>query len=327
MSLAAPGSWRITIEGEFVYVPESWLSCVVFLGYRGSAEPADATAFFVSVEEPDGVPHWYLVTAAHCVRDEVGLFMLVNFPSEVKEIDLPDGKDWEYHADDPENVDLAVLPFADSARIASLLMGYLAVPRSMLFDEAELTDEVQSGHGVADEVVSIGLFHVHTGTERNLPIVRTGNLAMIPKEPVRVEVKQAGHIVETREWLYLIEQRSIGGMSGSPVFKTSRHKLTAPSQVKLVGVLLGHWNARKTKPVLQEGIAMVAPARILGELLDKEDLVAQRKKSAQQRRDAEERAEAVRDRIAPTPLVSEEDFLRDLRKVTQPIDKPDQEGS
>jgi hypothetical protein len=56
----------------------------------------------------------------------------------------------------------------------------------------------------------IGLFTRRIGSQRNIPIVRIGNVAALPEELIR-----------TRSGLmkaYLVEMRSIAGLSGSPVF-------------------------------------------------------------------------------------------------------------
>jgi hypothetical protein len=63
--------------------------------------------------------------------------------------------------------------------------------------------------GIGDEVVIPGLFHSHLGTQRNVPIVRTGNIAAMRDEPVPTSYGSMD--------AYLVEMRSIGGISGSPV--------------------------------------------------------------------------------------------------------------
>jgi len=64
--------------------------------------------------------------------------------------------------------------------------------------------------GVGDEVFATGLFTEVTETTRNIPIVRTGTVAMIPGE----KIPFGKNLIEA----YLVELRSIGGLSGSPVF-------------------------------------------------------------------------------------------------------------
>ena len=68
--------------------------------------------------------------------------------------------------------------------------------------------------GRGGEIAIVGLFRSHYGQDRNIPIVRVGSIAALPEEPVWT--KYAGFIEA-----YLIEARSIAGLSGSPVFAVS----------------------------------------------------------------------------------------------------------
>jgi hypothetical protein len=79
-----------------------------------------------------------------------------------------------------------------------------------LYDKAPI---LQPRHqiGLGDETFAIGLFRSHHGAQRNIPIVRIGSIAAMPEEPIRT--KHGGFIDG-----YLIEMRSIAGLSGSPVF-------------------------------------------------------------------------------------------------------------
>lgn len=63
---------------------------------------------------------------------------------------------------------------------------------------------------VGDEVITLGLYTSHYGQSKNIPVARVGNIAMLPGEPVKTEDSD----VEA----YLVEVRSIAGLSGSPVF-------------------------------------------------------------------------------------------------------------
>ncbi len=64
--------------------------------------------------------------------------------------------------------------------------------------------------GVGDDVVMLGRFVGHDGRERNLPIARFGNIAMMPGEPVE---DARGLRVDA----FLAEMHSLPGFSGSPV--------------------------------------------------------------------------------------------------------------
>jgi hypothetical protein len=79
-----------------------------------------------------------------------------------------------------------------------------------------LTDREVQQHGIGpgDEVYITGLFTYHMGTSRNTPIVRVGNIAMLPQDKIRIKRNSQTEEIEA----YLIEARSIGGLSGSPVF-------------------------------------------------------------------------------------------------------------
>jgi hypothetical protein len=76
-----------------------------------------------------------------------------------------------------------------------------------------ITAEHMQEHEVAvgDEVFITGLFSQRHGTRRNIPIVRVGNLACMTEE--KVSTNYFGDMDAI-----LIEARSIGGLSGSPVF-------------------------------------------------------------------------------------------------------------
>ncbi len=78
------------------------------------------------------------------------------------------------------------------------------------------TDEIikDQNIGLGDEVFITGLFGYVAGSQKNIPIVRVGNIAMMPDEKVPTE----GEPMEA----YLIEARSMGGLSGSPVSESGR---------------------------------------------------------------------------------------------------------
>jgi hypothetical protein len=65
--------------------------------------------------------------------------------------------------------------------------------------------------GLGDDLFVAGLFYLHTGATRNIPIVRMANVAALRGEPV---LNRDGHLMDA----YLVESHSIGGLSGSPVF-------------------------------------------------------------------------------------------------------------
>lgn len=118
---------------------------------------------------------------------------------------------------------------------------------------------------LGDEVVTVGLYTTHFGETKNLPVVRVGNIAMMPSEPV---LTSAGYIPA-----YLIETRSLMGLSGSLVICSAptvigtsegvRH-LTGEAYVP-IGVMLGYHLVASAEDQIQapkipgEDVARVSP--------------------------------------------------------------------
>ena len=91
---------------------------------------------------------------------------------------------------------------------------------------------------------------------------------------------------------YLIEARSIGGLSGSPVFVRYSAQAGISYEVHLFGVMVGHWDlppgticdavtdaaptdAEKAEAV-NMGIGIVVPAKRILEVLYRKDLIEDR---------------------------------------------------
>ena len=109
---------------------------------------------------------------------------------------------WVFHPRE-SNVDVAALGWAPSQE----KFDYLNLPVKYA-----LTEDIikQENIGAGDDVFLVGLFVNHFGSERNLPIIRVGNIASMPEEKVHTGYGDID--------AYLVEARSIGGLSGSPVF-------------------------------------------------------------------------------------------------------------
>jgi hypothetical protein len=262
-------------------VPRELLSSVVFIGVREpGGERLGGTGYFASVPLASNPArhHIYLVTARHCVDGRTSLIARVNATADsgggTKSVDLPDGDDkkWFRHTSPGPGEDFVDLvatrwPDPDGAFAA----GYRWVPQSMYFDEALFGDNPMSGAGLADEVITIGLLTVHYGTTRNAPVVRVGNLALIPDEPVLVTY-QGG--LQRRMRLYLTELRSISGLSGSPVFLRHRQAIGEPmAQLSLLGTMIGHWDDGDRNHM---GFGKVVPSQLLAEVLNQKDAMTER---------------------------------------------------
>jgi len=206
---------------------------------------------------------------------------------------------WYPHPTD-DSVDVAVIPcrWPPEAEIIGISLERFLTPQ--MISEKKV--------GIGDEVVVPGLFTYVPGSRKNTPILRQGNLAMLPEEPIQVDSGFAE--------VYLIEARSIGGMSGSPVFVrptmaleesrflegSNRMLLGVSSDFRLLGLVHGHWDIKESEinsprivPNAQRGvnlgIAVVVPAHKILETIHHPELLAIR----------DEHDRLFKNAILPTP--------------------------
>jgi hypothetical protein len=125
---------------------------------------------------------------------------------------------------------------------------------------------------LGDEVFSVGLFWPHKGTARNIPVVRIGNIAAQRDE--RVETTQ-----NVLSDVYLMESRSVGGLSGAPVFidilrarltgkdiATSGTLFVGPFRFRLIGLISGHFTGVDDELVSTELLSTGIPPKELEKL-------------------------------------------------------------
>jgi hypothetical protein len=238
------------------------------------------TAFFVSVSLDDtGRFAPLLVTALHVLgnaRTLAGgdgrLYIRVNNRSGGTSVLGIEDHLWVTPAQSPLAVDLAVCAWPHGG-------DYTAVRA-----EGRLTEEIirREAVGMGDDLLFTGMFVGHCGAERNLPIARVGHIALMPGEPVATKLGPME--------AYLIEARSAGGFSGSPVFVRlgatgagAKGELGYPlvgASWYLLGVVHGHWEAqgqgvdaaaaedRGRSEDLNMGIAIVTPIGKLQSMLE-----------------------------------------------------------
>jgi hypothetical protein len=231
------------------------------------------TAFIVQVPFDENSGCLHLVTAKH-VADVVGTDFVIAFngkdsrPLFVKNGGVP----WYFHPTEPNSVDAAVIPFA-SARIHEYDIS--PIPIQIFADDARIREY---DIGLGDEIFSVGLFTRYFGHTMLTPIVRTGNIAMMPSEPVPLGPFGLAEA-------YLAEGRSIGGLSGSPVFCRNTVKMPGVDlkgqikhvggvgQIHLLGLVHGHWDlpmqfseSEKAEAV-NMGVSIVIPAKKILEIL------------------------------------------------------------
>jgi len=255
-------------------VPDNVRKCVAFIGLQlanGSFRLAGSVFFLGKIKEGADSGPMFAVTAKHVIDN----IRKTGVADCVLRVNRKDGQaqwikfplsTWFAHPTDA-SIDVAIL----SMGLPDLL-DHLFVPYSICADDQKLRE---SEVGVGDEVFVTGLFRHHHGSHRNIPIVRVGNLACMTEE--KVATNEFGDIDA-----FLIEARSIGGLSGSPVFLnlgTSRViKGTmmfggSGPRFLLLGLVHGHYDVgsseidrvcddaanSKSKDSINTGIAIVVP--------------------------------------------------------------------
>lgn len=287
-------AWICQRDLSRVRINERLRKSVMFIGIvddTGAFAPY-GTAFAVSWKEKE-YHHLYMVTAKHVLdsikrtkRPAVGRLNTKSGGVEIGSIPLDL---WDFHPDN-KKCDIAVTPISASQDTFDFLCIDLK--------DCHLTDEYISDNdvGPGDEVFTVGLLTRHFGSTRNVPIVRTGNIAAMPEEPVDL-----GEPLGSQE-VYLIEGRSIGGLSGSPVFlNTPPFRLTKDSQIigtgghyreYIIGVNIGLFKAKaigdslpsteteRREHFLEDmsaGIAIVIPIQRVIEIIDSPEFRRRRK--------------------------------------------------
>jgi hypothetical protein len=275
-------------EGINMLVPDEVRQCVVFVGlpYKEDGQTLVkfmGTAFFVTVpsNEVQGTYFHYLVTAKHVAEKFAdGQFLLRANTKDGKALGVSGpGAQWWVHPSD-DSADVAVIPFNPPEELE-----YRPIPSTMF-----LSDEIIKNRsiGTGDEVFITGLFTHLAGSARNLPIVRMGNIAMMPNE-----------LVPTRDYgdieAYLIEARSIGGLSGSPAFVRATVKGQL-GEFYLLGLMHGHWDipigTKNDEATMDEdeqgkvnmGIAIVIPSKKILEVLNQPALAQKREEADRKQR-------------------------------------------
>jgi hypothetical protein len=188
-----------------------------------------------------------------------------------------------------------------------------------------------------DEVCVAGLYTSHYGITKNIPVVRIGNIAALPDEPIATNY---GNVHGC-----LVECYSIAGLSGSPVFKivpkltvgdSGIVKMTEAMYV-LIGILVGEHiiqskeddhlvpefqlpeneDCGEEKPLSLDqrrtGFAVVIPINHTFGVFESEHYVSRFKKEISERR----KASGYRPLSASAPLASDENpnHLEDFNRL------------
>jgi hypothetical protein len=258
---------------------------------------------FLVVHKEDGYGFGYLVTARHVakkVRPHGDVVIRINKKGEdavnftVKDIY------WAYHTD--ETVDVAVTPTTgiinqNEFDVAFYDLADLVRPSAALY-------RVQCG----DPICIVGLFHWHSGSGRNTPIVHSGNIALLPDPQEKIPIKDRIGGQPQKVEAYLVEAQTFEGLSGAPVFQREMVAVTdlfpehngGPPMVatgaQLLGVYAGAWEGEPSATLATDrnwgpdkripaGMGVVVPGeRILEIIMNDPELKHYREKIHQNRR-------------------------------------------
>jgi hypothetical protein len=199
---------NFTVRWIDMRVPDHARRSVVFTGImQKDIFKPKATGFLVHTME-DGLDFKfsYLVTAEHVVSGLLtkkhDIYYRLNLKDGTVKIDKL-STHWWYHPDQSINqTDVVLTEFQIDRNFVD--HEYIPLP-------PERMNRILSPYGLGDEIFMVRLFKSHHGRERNIPIVRLGTIAAMPEEPIHT--KYCGFMDA-----YLVEVRSIAGLSGSPVF-------------------------------------------------------------------------------------------------------------
>lgn len=290
-------------ERFLMQVPDEVRKCAFFVcsyeeGCGINQYKCGGTGFFVKYKV-DSYEFIYLVTAKHVItqaskNDKQEVILRINKKDGSFAYITTKSFDWKNHPTDPF-ADVAVL----GAPIDSRIFDFVTIPSGLIVTKDIIYKE---GIGCGDEVFLTGLFVNHYGKRKNIPIIRIGNIASMPEEPVILKLGKSKIGIDA----YLIEARSIGGLSGSPVFINVGGYRIRGSSIEprtnifyLLGLIWGHWDLDlepKDKPdeedsttkkdTLSEdsfnqesvnmGIAIVTPAEKILETIEQEYYIKKR---------------------------------------------------
>lgn len=278
--------------------------------------------------------HIYAVTNSHVISKTEGDSPVIRFNRhDGKTETIPYSyEDW---IDFGEHDDLAVRRI--DANFVPAISWLAFFPWSCVMPDEVFNRSIPAEIDIGAEVVMFGRFIAHDGKQRNLPVVRFGNISALPIEPIPYpNVK--GMKKRPEQLSFLVEARSNPGTSGSPVFTTKVREDGYVDPRRLLGIVWGY--STVNSPILRKktreevanmvaadnsGMALVIPAWKLAIYLYRKDLQIERDEI--ERQELEEFGE-TEGGAAPAGAnqdydetidseFTEEDFEKSLRKVAR----------
>lgn len=214
--------------GVIVRVDPDALKTVVFLGALNNGIFTPLGTGFIGAIRHGAANGPILITANHVLDDLQGPDIWVRVMLKNGDVDTVRIAKKNRFTHDDESNDVAILPLPCDPSIYD----YKAFEGNWAVYDAYIKN--MGAPQVGDTVSTIGLYTAHHGTTRNMPVVRTGNIAAMPEEPVNTE---HGYVSA-----YLVETRSIAGLSGSPVYLN-------PPMMKMVGNEIHHLSKPSNFPI------------------------------------------------------------------------------
>ena len=251
---------------------------VVFLGgkdsYSGAFVPLGTG--FLAVKRCQEIQFQHVITARHVLDMIAGddVWIRINKSEGGSEIISAPKKSW-FVASGDTYIDVAMCPLM-------LTQHYFDIVHIDL--DNDLYDGSQMRPlEVGDEVFATGLFTSHQGEAHNIPICRFGNIAATADEPVLTEYGDMHGI--------LVEVKSLGGLSGSPVFvrfHAPGYLGGVPAKTCLIGLMHGHFLVENPEDAISPsgkdratgqintGIGLVVPADYILDLVNNPDRESER---------------------------------------------------
>ena len=308
---------RLCLRNGFVVrISDAARKMTVFFG---SPDPStdDKTIYggtgFLVLHREEGCTFPYLVTARHVAEQaQPGSKVFVRVNNKDDKTSIPMELDeiyWAYHSD--RTVDVAVTPaYLDPAE----------------WDVAyyELADRVQPSSSQnrvqwGDDICIVGLFHWHSGQERNVPIVHSGTIALLPESNEKVLIQNRTTKKKERVEVYLVEAQTFEGLSGAPVFQREAVGLRdfpehnggraiVNTGAQLLGVYSGAWDGPPSEALAADrkwgadrripaGMGLVVPAERIVETIMSDPELKKRRADAIKKR--QEKDAAITDASFP----------------------------
>ena len=249
----------------------------------------------------------YAVTARHTIldyKDEI-IFIRVNTTDGCFEDLRTLASNWTPH---PET-DVAVydmIRFKAEINIPGLggqpdtKLADICTMNFTMLATSDYLNQTQVGEG--HEVFILGLFTGHSGKKQALPIIRFGNIALMPREPVEVFFSQTDMRNNVKNYIaaHLVECRSMRGLSGSPVLfyepPLGSNEVMGPTTLGaammtrfqlpvILGLVHGLYEEEESRLVkeINAGISIVIPSQKIRETIMQKKLAGERKQALEEK--------------------------------------------